>query len=209
MQSRRAPRQRGFTLVEAMAALAVIAVLLAVGIPNMTTWVVSNKAKSAAEFYAEGFSTARREAVTRNAASRLVLSPNNNGQLDWQVDVCFPVPAVPCAADSGSWSTVDAAADNDPNAAAPFRSIYRAAGALPSAEVLVPTVRPQGSSTVYFTALGWVDTNDQQRLARLTLTPAADLRDAVMPVALVVTLAGIVSKCNPTIAAPDSRACPP
>lgn len=202
-------RQRGFTLVESMAALAVIAALLAVGIPNMTTWVVSNKARSAAEFYGEGFATARREAVTRNAASRLVLSPNPNGQLDWQVDVCFPVPAVPCSADSGSWSTVDTAADNDPNAASPFRSIYRAAGALPSAEVLVPTVQPQGSSTVYFTALGWVDTTDQQRLARLTLTPAADLRDAVAPVALVVTLAGIASKCNPAIAAPDSRACPP
>ena len=152
---------------------------------------------------------ARREAITRNAASRLVLSPNANGQLDWQVDVCFPVPGVPCTADSGSWSDVANAADNDPIAGSPYKSVFRAASGLPSADVLVPTVQPQGSTGVYFTALGWVDTSDAGRLARLQLMPAADLRDAVAPVALVVTLAGIVSKCNPVIAAPDARACPP
>ena len=202
-------RHAGFTLVELMVALAVMGTLLAVGIPNMTTWVVANKARAASEFYAEGLSMARREAITRNAASRLVLSPNANGQLDWQVDVCFPVPGAPCGVDSGSWSSVAAAADNDPNADSPYKSVFRAATALPNADVLVPTVQPQGSTGVYFTALGWVDTGDAGRLARLQLMPSSDLRDAVQPVALVVTLAGIVSKCNPSIAAPDTRACPP
>ncbi|GGY96574.1 Tfp pilus assembly protein FimT/FimU [Pseudoduganella plicata] len=202
-------RAGGYTLVELMVAIAVMGALLAVGIPNMTTWVVSNKARGAAEFYAEGLAMARREAIARNAASRLVLSPNANGQLDWQVDVCFPVPGMPCSADSGSWSGVAQAAANDPNADSPYRSIFRAASALPNADMLVPTVQPQGSTGVYFTALGWVDTADVGRLARLQLTPSSDLRDAVQPVALVVTLAGIVAKCNPAITAPDSRACPP
>lgn len=202
-------RAGGFTLVELMVAIAIMGTLLAVGIPNMTTWVMANKARAASEFYAEGLAMARREAVTRNAASRLVLSPNANGHLDWQVDVCFPVPGTPCGADSGSWSSVAAAAANDPNADSPYKSVFRAATALPNADVLVPTVQPQGSTGVYFTALGWVDATDAGRLARLQLTPSSDLRDAVQPVALVVTLAGIVAKCNPAISAPDSRACPP
>jgi len=202
-------RVGGFTLAELMVAIAIMGTLLAVGIPNMTTWVMANKARAASEFYAEGLAMARREAVTRNAASRLVLSPNANGQLDWQVDVCFPVPGTPCSADSGSWSSVAAAADNDPNADSPYKSVFRAATALPNADVLVPTVQPQGSTGVYFTALGWVDATDAGRLARLQLMPSSDLRDAVQPVALVVTLAGIVAKCNPAISAPDSRACPP
>jgi type IV fimbrial biogenesis protein FimT len=202
-------RADGFTLVELMVAIAIMGALLSVGIPSMTTWVVSNKARAAAEFYAEGLAMARREAITRNAASRLVLSPNANGQLDWQVDICFPVPGTPCGADSGSWSSVAQAADNDPNADSAYKSVFRAATALPNADVLVPTVQPQGSTGVYFTALGWVDTADVGRLARLQLTPMADLRDAVPPVALVVTLAGIVAKCNPAITAPDTRACPP
>jgi len=202
-------RAGGFTLVELMVAIAIMGTLLAVGIPNMTTWVMANKARAASEFYAEGLAMARREAVTRNAASRLVLSLNANGQLDWQVDVCFPVPGTPCSADSGSWSSVAAAADNDPNADSPYKSVFRAATALPNADVLVPTVQPQGSTGVYFTALGWVDAADAGRLARLQLTPSSDLRDAVQPVALVVTLAGVVAKCNPAISAPDSRACPP
>ncbi|AVR97269.1 GspH/FimT family pseudopilin [Pseudoduganella armeniaca] len=201
-------RYAGFTLVELMVAIAIMGTLLAVGIPNMTTWVLSNKARGASEFYAEGLATARREAVTRNAASRFVLSPNANGQLDWQVDVCFPVPGTPCSADSGSWSTVAAAADNDPNAAAPFKSIFRAASALPHADALVPTLQPEGSTGVYFTALGWVDTSDPQRLTRLTLTPAASLRNGVPTVALAIPLAGVAAKCNPDVAAPDSRACP-
>jgi len=202
-------RAGGYTLVELMVAIAIMGALLAVGVPSMTTWVVSNKARAAAEFYAEGLAMARREAITRNAASRLVLSPNANGQLDWQVDVCFPVPGMPCSADSGSWSSVAQAADNDPNAGSPYRSVFRAATALPNADVLVPAVHPQGSTGVYFTALGWVDTGDAGRLARLQLTPSSDLRDAVQPVALVVTLAGIAAKCNPAITAPDTRACPP
>ena len=106
-------------------------------------------------------------------------------------------------------ASVAAAADNDPNADSTYKSVFRAATALPNAEVLVPTVQPQGSTGVYFTALGWVDATDAGRLARLQLTPSSDLRDAVQPVALVVTLAGIVAKCNPAISAPDSRACPP
>lgn len=203
-----ANRSAGFTLVELMVAIAIMGTLLAVGIPNMTSWVLSNKARGASEFYAEGLATARREAITRNAASRFVLSPNANGQLDWQVDVCFPVPGTPCSADSGSWSTVATAADNDPNAATPYKSIFRAANALPNADALVPTLQPQGSTGVYFTALGWVDTTDAQRLTRLTLTPAARLRDGIATVALAIPLGGVVAKCNPDVAAPDSRACP-
>jgi type IV fimbrial biogenesis protein FimT len=200
----------GFTLIELLITMGIFATMLAIGIPNASNWLLTNRARSASEFYADGFSTARRQAISSNAASRIVLSPNvNTGQLDWQVDLCFPQPGTPCNAASGSWSTPAVTAAGDPLGSAGYLSVYRAADALPPAEVLLPSTLPVGSSEVYFSALGWVDTTDPLRLTRLRLDPAAKYAKEVPVVALVVTLAGMVSKCDPTLPSTDNRACPP
>ncbi|QGZ38387.1 type IV fimbrial biogenesis protein FimT [Pseudoduganella flava] len=202
-------RGTGFTLVEMMVAIVILGVLLAVGIPNLTNWIMTNKARSAAEFYLDGMSMARRQAVTHNARSRLVLTPNANGQFDWQVDLCFPAPGAACTDDAGNWSTATAPAAGDPEGATGFKSVFRAANALPPSDVLIPAVTPEGTNVIYFTEVGWVDPTIADRLTQLRLDPAARLAGDVRPVALTVTLAGIASKCDPTVAAPDSRACPP
>lgn len=202
-------RHAGFTLVEMMVAIVILGILLAVGIPNLTNWIMTNKARSAAEFYLDGMSMARRQAVTHNARSRLVLTPNANGQYDWQIDLCFPAPGAACTDDTGNWSTATAPAAGDPEGAAGFKSVFRAANALPPSDVLIPAVTPEGASAIYFTEVGWVDPTIADRLTLLRLDPAARLAGDVRPAALTVTLAGIASKCDPTVAAPDSRACPP
>ncbi|MES2263364.1 MAG: prepilin-type N-terminal cleavage/methylation domain-containing protein [Pseudomonadota bacterium] len=202
--------QGGTTLIELMIGLAIIAFMLSLGLPSMNNWLVTNKARSAGEFYADGFTMARRQALSHNASSRIVLTPNAlSGQMNWQVDICFPVPGTPCNSSSGSWSTTAARASNDPEGAAGYTSIFRSADALSKSTILLPSVEPVGATTVYFTALGWVDTNFADRLTRIRLDPAARYNGAIPAVALAVTLAGIAVKCNPTIAAPDSRACPP
>ncbi|CDG83471.1 pilus assembly FimT family protein [Janthinobacterium agaricidamnosum] len=203
------PARRGFTLLELMVVLVIFGILLAVGVPKMASWSLSNKAAGATELYAEGFKLARQQALGHNAASRIVLTPNAlNGQMDWQVDICFPKPGVPCSDQSGSWSTTTAQAVGDPEGAAGFTSVFRGASALPAATVLVPTLSPEGTSSVYFTSLGWVDTSFDQRLSRLTFDPAAAYAATLRSSALVVTLAGTVSKCDPKVAVTDSRGCP-
>ncbi|MBJ7310644.1 Tfp pilus assembly protein FimT/FimU [Rugamonas sp. CCM 8940] len=202
--------QGGFTMVELMIALVVFAFMLALGVPNMSKWVLASKARSASEFYVDGFARARREAVAHNARSRIVLSPNvGNGQMDWQIDLCFPVPGTPCSQVSGVWSTPATAAPNDPQGAAGYKSVLRGADALPQSDALVPTLTPEGSSEIYYTELGWVDTGFAQRLSRLQLAPSTQLAAEVPTVALVVTLAGLATKCDPTVPAGDSRGCPP
>lgn len=201
---------RGFTLIEMMIALVIMGVLLAIGIPNMAAWMVASKARSASEFYLEGFSKARREAISHNSASRIVLSVNaSNGQLDWQVDICFPVPGTPCNPSSGVWSTTSTQAANDPQGTAGYTSVFRSASSLPTSEVLVPAISPEGATDVYYTALGWVDTSVGNRLTRLRLDPDARHTREVPVVAVAVSLAGMPSKCDPTKLAGDSRACPP
>jgi type IV fimbrial biogenesis protein FimT len=205
-----APRGRGFTLIELLVTLTIFAIMLAIGIPNASNWLLTNRARGASEFYAEGFSMARRQALVHNTFSRISLSPNvNTGQMDWQVDICFVSLDTQCDPSQEGWSTTTAPAANDPQGAAGALSIYRAADALPPTEVLVPSTLPAGSSQVYYTPVGWVNTNFGERLTQLRLDPAARYAKEVPVVALAVTLAGMASKCDPTLPSTDNRACPP
>jgi type IV fimbrial biogenesis protein FimT len=200
----------GFTLIEALVALAILGGLLALGMPRMSEWVQANKAASAAQFYAEGFTLARAQALGHNSVSRLVLTENaSNGQMDWQVDICFETASVLCNAESGSWSTTAAPADDDPEGAAGFKSVLRRADSLPDTTVLANTLSPSGATDVSFTSLGWVDTRFSPGLTRIGLAPAAGHDGAFPASAVVLTLAGIASKCDPNAAGQDSRRCPP
>lgn len=202
--------QAGVTFVELAIGLAIVAIVMSIGLPMMSNWVVTNKAASASEFYADGFATARREAVARNASARIVLTPNvSNGQMDWRVDVCYPEAGVRCTNATGVWSTTTEPASNDPLGSDGFKSVFRDAGALPQSDVLLPSIEPSGASEIYFTSLGWVDTTIDNRMTRIRLDPATRYANEIPVVAVAVTLAGTATKCNPTLSAPDSRACPP
>ena len=200
----------GFTLIEAVVALAIMAVLMAVGIPSLSGWLQARKAAAAASFYKEGFQLARAQAVTHNSASRLVLAENaTSGQMDWQVDICFPTPSTPCNENSGSWSTTGAAAGADPDQAHGFRSVVRSADGLPATTTLMLSLAPSGADTVYFTPLGWVDPAISPRIERIALTPAGKQAAAAPATALVLTMAGNAIRCKPLVAASDPQRCPP
>lgn len=196
----------GFTLVETMVVLAIFAILMAVGVPNMRSWLGATTSTGAAQFYAEGYTQARSLALANNARSRLVFTGNaQSGQRNWQADVCFPTAADDCTAASTRWSDVDKPAVAPDGGAVKTSSVFRSAASLPRASAL--TVTPDGDAdTAYFTALGWIDTS-KPSLTRLDLTPAGG-GDAFPASAVVVTLAGAVVTCRPTAAAGDSRRCP-
>lgn len=202
--------QGGVTLIELLITITIFGVMLAIGVPAMGGWMMASKVRAASEFYLDGFSTARRQAVAHNSASRIVLTANpTSGQMDWQVDICFEVPGTPCTDTSGTWSTTTTPAPNDPQGSAGYKSVFRASDALPPSEVLVPSVVPDGATQVYYTALGWVNTNATVRMTQLRLDPAPKYAQQFPVVALSVTLAGMPSRCDPTLATTDSRACPP
>ena len=200
---------RGFTLLESLVALAILGGILAFGAPRMAAWVSATRAAAASQFYAEGFALARAQALSHNSASRLVLSENANGQLDWQVDICFPRPETPCNEDSGSWSTATAPAERDPEGAAGFKSVLRSAESLPGLDVLVQTIGPEDADSVYFTPVGWVDTTVSPRIARIDMEPAENHAGDFPASAVVLTLAGIATKCQPDAGDSDPHRCPP
>lgn len=210
MTPRRRAAAAGFTLIETMIALSVLGLTLALGVPLMSGWVQSAKARGAVEFYAEGLALARRQAIAHNGVSRFALFPNAaNGQNDWQVDICFPTAAAPCTAASSNWSTPTTAASGDPDPAAPFKSVRRDASALPKTAIMTVSLLPLGADDIYFTALGWVNTVMPDRMTAIRLGPAPGYESQIRPQALVVGLAGTTTKCDWSVAIPDSRACPP
>lgn len=199
---------RGFTLVEIMVAIAILAILLAVGVPNMRSWLTSSSALAAAEFYAEGLKLARAEAVKRNAATRLTLVEGaTDAQMGWTVDLCVPTPAAPCTDETGSWSTTATVAAG--TNAKDFFSVSRPAVNLPATSLMTVTRFPAGAVAVYFTPMGWVDGNITPSLNKLELAPSTSQAGAFPTSAVTLTLAGVVTKCNPAAAAYDSRGCPP
>lgn len=65
--ARRAPAQRGFTIIELMVTLVVAAILLAIAIPSFTYLTVSSKLSTTANSLVNNLMVARMEAVKRNA----------------------------------------------------------------------------------------------------------------------------------------------
>lgn len=75
MLSQRAPlRQQGFTMVELMIAVTVLAILLSVGLPSFQAWIVNARIRTTAEAMQNGLQLARSEAVKRNTRVRFILS---------------------------------------------------------------------------------------------------------------------------------------
>lgn len=75
--TRRSRRARGFTLIELMVAVAVIAILATVAAPSFQEIMHRNRLTAAANEYVAALQTARMEAIRRNR--RAVLCPTTDG----------------------------------------------------------------------------------------------------------------------------------
>ena len=65
---------RGFTLIEALVALSILALLLALGAPTFGQWIASVRVRTTAEATLAGLQYARSEATTRNQQVRFQLT---------------------------------------------------------------------------------------------------------------------------------------
>lgn len=66
--------QRGVTLIELLIAMAILAILLGVAVPNFTTWLQNTQIRTATESIKNGLQLARAEAIRRNEPVNFVLS---------------------------------------------------------------------------------------------------------------------------------------
>jgi len=73
--------EKGFTLIELMIAMAVLAVLTTLALPSFNQWIANTRIRSTTESVLAGFQLARAEAVRLNRGVRVTL----NADTSWTV----------------------------------------------------------------------------------------------------------------------------
>ena len=193
-------RQRGFSLVELVITLAVLALILAVAAPTVGSWMGNARIRNVADTLQNGLQIARAEAVRRNQnMSFWLVSLNDPGVLSNDCTL---------SGSSGSWvvsvnSPIGHCADPPSTISSPMLVTARAVGDA-GGNVTVAAVQSDNTAatTVTFDGFGRVTNTDSIRQIDVTgTTTSVNLR-------LVVSSAGLVRMCDPRVtASTDPRKC--
>lgn len=115
----------GFTLIELAIGMAVLAILVMVGLPNLTAWIQNTQIRTAAEGIQSGLQLARSEALRRNTSVRFQLVNSLTGSCALSTTgtnhvVSLADPTGACnstPSDAGPILQVRAGTEGSPNAA--------------------------------------------------------------------------------------------
>lgn len=174
-------RDRGFTLVELLIALALMGILLAMAMPSYRTWIQNTRIRTTAESLLNGLQLARNEALRRNANVEFVLNGANSG---WDVKCVAISPGCPDTdtihkrtAGEGSSSSITITASN--GGTIRFNSFGRMYSPVPGVGTRIS-----------------FDIDN----SLLSTTDSRDLR-------VTVDTGGNVRMCDPNVAVSDPRHC--
>jgi type IV fimbrial biogenesis protein FimT len=81
--------QRGITMMEVMVSVAIIAIVMAIGIPSLSAWMQNVQVRSTAESVLTGLQLARGEAVRQNNLAQFALTGNAAGSTSWSIITKF------------------------------------------------------------------------------------------------------------------------
>ncbi len=190
---------RGFTIIELMVVIVVLAVLLAVGLPSYSIWMQNLRIRSAAESVQTGLQVARATAIARNTQAMLVFAPASLSYFVYTV----PNPGTPPTN------------YQDPDADVPSNvdMIRRHNQADDSANANV-TMTPAGMYMVTFGPLGQILPNPDASatLTQIDIASAASTDPAIRPLRIVINPGGSTRTCDPAVAVSatvDPRSCLP
>ena len=90
LNARPKPGLRGFSLVELMIGISIIAILMALAMPSFQSWIRDIQIRNAAEAITSGLQRARAEAVARNTSVAFALGTDSS----WTVSVVTPAATI-------------------------------------------------------------------------------------------------------------------
>lgn len=200
-------RRLGFSLIEMMIAVVIAALLIMIGLPNMSLWLNNTRLRTAGETLLTGLQLARAEAVRRNTTVRFQLVSDltsacalSTSGTSWVVSLADPTGA--CEA-----------APSDIN---PPQIIQKKSGAEGTSGVVLAA---GGAATVHFNGLGRVTTpGGVLNMTNIEITnPAVGVCQHVDAVngtmrclRIRISAGGEVKMCDPAVTdATDPRICPP
>jgi len=181
----RTHRERGFTVIEMMIGIAIVALLFKLAVPTFRIWLQNTQIRSAAHAITDGMNVARGEAIRRNVPVQLQLTTAGNG-----TGAAWTVSELPAPSGTGAvvqtWSAAEGAS---------------------SAQIV-----QAGGGVLTFNALGRVfaknPINNSAALLQVDVTSSNAATDpALRPMRVVVGNGGQARMCDPQLAQPDPRAC--
>lgn len=199
-------RHRGFTLIEFVVTVTILALLILAVAPSMSTWLRNTRIRSVAEVLQNGLQQARNEAVRRNQnVSFWLVSLSAPGTLDngcvlssssgsWVVSVSSPESACAVAPSTNTAPMIVAA-----NAVGDTGfGVSVAAAQIDGAAATNVTFNGFGHVVAGASTIAKIDVNN--------MVPGDDFR----PLRIEVASAGSVRMCEPLVAsASDPRRCKP
>lgn len=200
--------QRGVGLVEALVALVIAIVLLALAVPNFSAWIAGTRLRSTAEGMLAGLQYAKSEATTRNTPVRFQLTTTldasctrSTTDANWVVDIV---------------DAVDDSVENRCNSAPSDTVAPSILQTRPATETGAGVRIVADADQVVFNGLGrQVPVAPATAAATVTIdiTPASTvgrcLSDGgnITCLRILVSTGGQVRMCNPTAASGDPQAC--
>ncbi len=196
---------RGFTLVELIVAIAIVAILMTLAAPNLSLWIRNTKVRTAAESIQTGLHVARAEALKRNAVVRFQLT-------DTMDDSCSLSDNGPHWFISISDVTAGTSGSNDHKCATPAsdtegpRIIQSRNGAEAGGNLVFIN---SDRNLLTFNGLGQLTSNPatmQISSAEAGQTCMAD-GGSTRCLSVVVTAGGQIRMCDPALPSTDTRGC--
>lgn len=196
-------RQLGVTMMEVMISVAVIATVLAIGVPNLSSWVLNTQVRATAETVLTGLQLARAEAVRQNTKTRFQLT-GTTGLSSWTIstprldrtDCPTGTDLYPCPVQSG------VAAESGQNARLGVSTASLATTSYSAA--IAAGTGMSGSPYVIFDAFGRADPT-VTNITRIDVTNAAAAGARRM--VITITDSGMAKLCDPVLPASNPRGC--
>jgi type IV fimbrial biogenesis protein FimT len=189
---------RGFSLIELMVTLTVLAFALMMGLPSLSAWLQNSKLRSAAESIMSGLQLARSEAVSRNALVRFQLTSSLDNSC-----VLSPTSAN-WVVNTGSTDAAGNCGVAPSDTVAPLIVQKRDA-----TKDLAGMVVNSGASSISFNGLGRPTPAAALSidLSNPSLGDCAASGGPVVCLRVVVSAAGQVRMCNPNFSSTDPQGC--
>jgi type IV fimbrial biogenesis protein FimT len=187
---------RGFTLIEMMVTVVLLAVLMALAFPAISEWVRNSRIRTVADALQNGLRLAQTEALRRSRQTVFSLTADTN-----------PSDGLTAVANGANWSVnfvpLLTGEEND--------ATFIQGGGLTG---LAPDVRVTGPATLCFNSLGRVVDNDTPGTGVACAASAAayniTIPNADRPMRVLVALGGQVRLCDPakTLSNTNPDGCP-